>query len=474
MAIATINPATGETLKTYEPLSDEALEDKLARAAAAWTSYRRTSPEERSGWLRAAADVLDADTDTVAELMTTEMGKTLASAKAEVGKCAKGLRWYAEHGPAMLEPERRDAGAVGATEAYVVHQPIGVILAIMPWNFPLWQAMRFAAPALMAGNVGLLKHASNVPQTALYLEEVFRRAGFPDDVFQTLLIGSGTVERVLRDDRVAAATLTGSAPAGQSVASIAGDVLKKTVLELGGSDPFIVMPSAHLDKAAEVAVTARCQNNGQSCIAAKRFFVHTDVAEEFTRLFAEKLGALTVGDPMAEGTQVGPLATESGREDVDKYVKDAVEKGASVVVGGERPDGPGWFYPPTLLTGITPEMDLYAEEVFGPVAALFTVDSLDEAIEIANSHPYGLGANLWSEDEEERAQFIRDVASGMAFINGMVASYPDLPFGGVKQSGYGRELTELGMREFMNAKTVWIGGPSSEQDEGDTAGAASE
>ncbi|MDP9392675.1 MAG: aldehyde dehydrogenase family protein, partial [Actinomycetota bacterium] len=269
-------------------------------------------------------------------------------------------------------------------------------------------------------------------------------------------------------------TLTGSAPAGQSVASIAGDVLKKTVLELGGSDPFIVMPSAHLDKAAEVAVTARCQNNGQSCIAAKRFFVHTDVAEEFTRLFAEKLGALTVGDPMAEGTQVGPLATESGREDVDKYVKDAVEKGASVVVGGERPDGPGWFYPPTLLTGITSEMDLYAEEVFGPVAALFTVDSLDEAIEIANSHPYGLGANLWSEDEEERAQFIRDVASGMAFVNGMVASYPDLPFGGVKQSGYGRELTELGMREFMNAKTVWIGGPSSEQGEGDTAGAASE
>ena len=474
MAIATINPATGETLKTYEPLSDEALEDKLARAAAAWISYRRTSPEQRAGWLRAAADVIDADTDTVAELMVTEMGKTLAAARAEVGKCAKGLRWYAEHGPAMLEPEHRNAGAVGATEAYVVHQPIGVILAIMPWNFPLWQAMRFAAPALMAGNVGLLKHASNVPQTALYLEEVFRKAGFPDDVFQTLLIGAGTIERVLRDDRVAAATLTGSAPAGQSVASIAGDVLKKTVLELGGSDPFIVMPSAHLEKAAEVAVTARCQNNGQSCIAAKRFFVHSDVAEEFTRLFAEKLGALTVGDPMAEGTQVGPLATESGREDVEKYVQDAVDKGATVVVGGQRPDGPGWFYPPTLLTGITPEMDLYAEEVFGPVAALFTVDSLDEAIEIANSHPYGLGANLWSEDEGERAQFIRDVASGMAFINGMVASYPELPFGGVKQSGYGRELTELGMREFMNAKTVWIGGPSSEQGEGDTAGAASE
>jgi succinate-semialdehyde dehydrogenase/glutarate-semialdehyde dehydrogenase len=474
MAIATVNPATGETLKTYEPLSDEALEEKIARAATAWTSYRRTSAEQRAGWLRAAADVLDADTDAVAELMTTEMGKTLAAAKAEVGKCAKGLRWYAEHGPALLEPRRYDAGAVGAQESYVVHQPIGVVLAIMPWNFPLWQAMRFAAPALMAGNVGLLKHASNVPQTALYLEDCFRKAGFPEGVFQTLLIGSGAIEKVLRDDRVAAATLTGSAPAGQSVASIAGDALKKTVLELGGSDPFIVMPSANLDKAAEVAVTARCQNNGQSCIAAKRFFVHADVAEDFTRLFAEKLGALKVGDPMAEDTQVGPLATEDGREDVERYVQDAVDKGATVVVGGQRPDGPGWYYPPTLLTGITPEMALYSEEVFGPVAALFTVSGLDEAIEIANSHPYGLGANLWSEDEAERAQFVRDVDSGMAFVNGMVTSYPELPFGGVKQSGYGRELTELGMREFMNAKTVWIGPPSSEHGDGDTAGAASE
>ena len=474
MAIATINPATGETVKTFQPLPDDALEEKLARAATAWASYRRTSPQERAGWLRAAADVLDSDGAAVAELMVTEMGKTLAAAKAETGKCATALRWYAEHGPALLEPERKDAGAVGAVEAYVVHQPIGVVLAIMPWNFPLWQAMRFAAPALMAGNVGLLKHASNVPQTALYMEELFRKAGFPEDVFQTLLIGSGTIEKVLRDDRVAAATLTGSAPAGQSVASIAGDALKKTVLELGGSDPFIVMPSADLEKAAEVAVTARNQNNGQSCIAAKRFFVHRDVAEEFTRLFADKIGALTVGDPMDADTKIGPLATESGREDVEKYVQDAVDKGASVLVGGRRVDRPGWFYEPTLLTGITAEMDLYFEEVFGPVAALWTVDTLDEAIEIANSHPYGLGANLWSEDEGERAQFIRDVASGMAFVNGMVTSYPELPFGGVKQSGYGRELTELGMREFMNAKTVWIGPPSSEQGEGDTAAAASE
>jgi succinate-semialdehyde dehydrogenase/glutarate-semialdehyde dehydrogenase len=474
MAIATINPATGETLKTYEPISDEALEEKLARAAAAWASYRRTTPQQRVGWLSAAADVLDAEQDTVAELMTTEMGKTLASAKAEVAKCATGLRWYAEHGPALLEPTSYDADAVSAEQAYVVHQPLGVVLAIMPWNFPLWQAMRFAAPALMAGNVGLLKHASNVPQTALYLEQLFRKAGFPDDVFQTLLVGSGTIERVLRDDRVIAATLTGSGPAGQSVAAIAGDALKKTVLELGGSDPFIVMPSADLDKAAEVAVTSRCQNNGQSCISAKRFFVHADVAEEFTRLFAEKLAALTVGDPMAEDTKIGPLATESGREDVERYVQDAVDKGATVVVGGQRPDGPGWFYPPTLLTGITPEMDLYGEEVFGPVAALFTVQSLGEAIEIANSHPYGLGSNLWSEDEDERTEFIRDIASGMAFVNGMTTSYPELPFGGIKQSGYGRELTDLGMYEFMNAKTVWIGPPSTEQGDGDTGAAASE
>ena len=474
MAIATINPTTGETLKTYEPLSDEALEDRIGRAAAAYRSYRRTSVEDRVRWLRAAADVLDADTDAVAELMTTEMGKTLSSAKAEVGKCATALRYYAEHGPAMLEPQRLDADAVGAQQAYVVHQPLGVVLAVMPWNFPLWQAMRFAAPALMAGNVGLLKHASNVPQTALYLEEVFRKAGFPDDVFQTLLIGSSTIERVIRDDRVVAATLTGSAPAGQSVASIAGDALKPTVLELGGSDPFIVMPSADLDAAAGVAVTSRNQNNGQSCISAKRFFVHRDVAEEFTRLFAEKIGALTVGDPMDSGTDVGPLATESGLADVEAYVEDARAKGATVVVGGARVDRPGWFYEPTLLTGVTPGMDLYAEEVFGPVAALWTVDSLDEAIEIANSHPYGLGSNLWSEDEDERAQFVRDIESGMAFVNGMTTSYPELPFGGVKQSGYGRELTELGMREFMNAKTVWVGAPSSEQRAGDSAGSANE
>ncbi|MGY1624753.1 NADP-dependent succinic semialdehyde dehydrogenase [Geodermatophilus sp. SYSU D00965] len=474
MAIATINPATGETLKTYEPLSEEAIEEKLERAAAAFAQYRLTSPRQRAGWLSAAADVLEADTDQVAELMTIEMGKTLASAKAEAAKCVKALRYFAEHGEDFLQPQPADAEKVGAVEAYVVHQPLGVVLAIMPWNFPLWQAMRFAAPALMAGNVGLLKHASNVPQTALYLEELFRKAGFPADVFQTLLIGSGAVERVLRDDRVVAATLTGSNAAGEAVARVAGEVVKKTVLELGGSDPFIVMPSADLDKAAEVAVTARCQNNGQSCIAAKRFFVHADVAEEFTRLFAEKLAALTVGDPMDDGTKVGPLATESGRDDVERYVQDAVDKGATVVTGGKRVDRPGWFYEPTLVTGVTPDMAVYSEEVFGPVAALFTVADLDEALRIANDHVYGLGANLWSEDQGERLRFIRDVQSGMAFVNGMVTSYPELPFGGVKQSGYGRELTEVGMYEFTNAKTVWIGPPSSKQGEGDTGKAASE
>jgi len=456
MAIATVNPATGETVQTFDPLSPADLEDKLARAAAAAATYRLTSVDDRIGWLRAAADVLDRETDDVARLMTLEMGKTLSAAKAEATKCARALRHYAEHGPAFLLPRPADAEAVGAKQAYVTYQPIGVVLAIMPWNFPLWQAMRFAAPALMAGNVGLLKHASNVPQTALYLERLFREAGFPADVFQTLLISSGDVEKVLRDRRVAAATLTGSGPAGQSVAAIAGDALKKTVLELGGSDPFLVMPSADLDRAAEVAVTSRCQNNGQSCISAKRFIVHAAVADRFEELFAAKLAALVVGDPMDEKTDVGPLSTSDGRDDVEELVADAVGKGARVVVGGSRVDGPGWFYPPTLITGITPEMRMYREEVFGPVAALYRVPDLDAGIALANDVDFGLGANIWTNDEAERERFVRDAQAGMVFVNGMVTSYPQLPFGGVKDSGYGRELTDLGMHEFMNAKTVWI------------------
>ncbi len=457
MAIATTDPRTGEVLKTYDDLTPEQLEDKLARASAAANSYRLTSFEQRAGWLRAAADVLDGRTDEIAELMTLEMGKTKAASAAEIGKCAAGLRFYAEHGADFLADEDVEPGAVGAVRAYGHYLPLGVVLAIMPWNFPLWQAMRFAAPALMAGNVGLLKHASNVPQTALFMEELFVEAGFPADVFQTLLIGSKGVDAVLRDDRIAAATLTGSEGAGVAVAKTAGEVLKKVVLELGGSDPFIVMPSADLAKAAKVATTSRCQNNGQSCIAAKRFIVHADVYDQFAELFAKELSALVVGDPMEDGTDVGPLATEQGRSDVEELVKDAVDKGATVVVGGARPDRPGWWYPPTLLTGVTEEMDMYREEVFGPVAQLHRVDTLEQAVQVANSTRFGLGSNAWTTDAQEQELFVRDLQSGATFINGMTASFPALPFGGVKASGHGRELAAHGMREFCNLKAVWVG-----------------
>ena len=327
----------------------------------------------------------------------------------------------------------------------------------MPWNFPLWQVMRFAAPALMAGNVGLLKHASNVPQTALYLQELFSRAGFPDGVFQTLLIGSKKVEAVLRDDRVVAVTLTGSGPAGSSVASIAGDEVKKSVLELGGSDPFIVLPSAALGRAAEVGAVARSLNNGQSCIAAKRFIVHADVADEFERLFVEQMASKVVGDPMDVRTEVGPLATEQQRADIVELVDDATAKGATVLCGGRVPDGPGWYYPPTVLTGITPDMRVHAEEVFGPVATLYRVATIEEAIELANGTDFGLGANAWTNDRAERERLITELEAGMVFINGNVTSYPELPFGGIKTSGYGRELTAHGIREFCNLKSVWVG-----------------
>jgi succinate-semialdehyde dehydrogenase / glutarate-semialdehyde dehydrogenase len=457
MAIATISPVTGETLKSFDELTPEELENKLARAEAAAESYRLTSVQQRAGWLSKAADNLEHEADSVSELITSEMGKTLRAAHEEVAKCVRGLRFYAAKGPEFLRNLDGDAGAVGAKQTFVSYQPIGVVLAVMPWNLPLWQAMRFAAPALTAGNVGVLKHASNVPQTALYMERLFREAGFPDDVFQTLLISARRVEQVLRDDRVKAATLTGSEPAGRSVGTIAGSVIKKVVLELGGSDPFIVMPSTNLERATDVAVKARTLNNGQSCINGKRFFVHTDIYDAFLDKFVAKMGALVVGDPMDPATDVGPLATESGRDDVETYVEDAVGKGAKALVGGKRPDGPGWFYPPTVLTNITPDMKMYHEEVFGPVAQVFSVSSVQEALELANGHPYGLGSNLWSEDQAEREAFIRDVQSGMAFINGNTTSYPEIPFGGVKLSGYGRELADLGMREFMNAKTVWIG-----------------
>jgi len=457
MAIAAVNPATGEVLKTFDPMSDDQIEARLAAAVSGFEALRRTSFADRAGWMRAAADLLDAETDRVATMMTTEMGKTLKAARAEVAKCATACRYYADHSERFLADEPADASAVKASRAFVRYQPIGPVLAIMPWNFPLWQAMRFAAPALMAGNTGLLKHASNVPQTALYLGELFSRAGFPDGAFAALLVGSDKVEAILTDSRVRAATLTGSEGAGRAVAAIAGREIKKTVLELGGSDPYLVLPSADLDRAAEVAVTARCQNNGQSCIAAKRFIVHTDVYDEFAERFAERMAAVVVGDPMDDATVVGPLATEQGRRDVDEQVRDAVSKGAKLLAGGQVPDRPGWWYPPTLVADLTPEMRMWSEEVFGPVAGLYRASSYDDAVALANDSSFGLGANAWTQDADEQERLAADLNAGMVFINGMVTSYPQLPFGGVKNSGYGRELADIGPREFCNIKTVWVG-----------------
>jgi succinate-semialdehyde dehydrogenase/glutarate-semialdehyde dehydrogenase len=458
MAIATINPATGETVKTFEAATDAEVRQKIETAHERWKTYRLTSFDERATLMRATADLLEKEADDVARVMTTEMGKTVASAKGEALKCAKGMRYYADHAQAFLADEPlEDPSVVGASRALGRYQPLGVVLAVMPWNFPLWQVMRFAAPALMAGNVGLLKHASNVPQCALYLEDVFRRAGFPEGCFQTLLISSRQVEGVLRNPLVVAATLTGSEPAGRSVAAICGDEVKHTVMELGGSDPFVVMPSADIDKAVATAVTARVQNNGQSCIAAKRFIVHTDVYDEFAEKFTSKMRELRVGDPFDETTEVGPLATEQGRTDVEELVDDAVKAGATVLCGGQRPDRPGWFYPPTVIADISKDMRMYLEEVFGPVAALYRVADIDEALEVANATTFGLGSNAWTNDEAEQDRFIADLYAGQVFINGMTVSYPELPFGGVKRSGYGRELSAHGIREFCNIKTVWIG-----------------
>jgi succinate-semialdehyde dehydrogenase / glutarate-semialdehyde dehydrogenase len=456
MPIATINPTTGETVTTFTPATSDEIEDALGRAHRRFTEYRKTSYPQRAEWTRATADLLDAEADEVAAMMTLEMGKTLSAAKAEVLKCAKGFRYYADHAEAMLADEPADPAAVGASKAYARYQPLGVVLAVMPWNFPLWQAVRFAAPALMAGNVGILKHASNVPQCALYLADVIGRGGFPDGCFQTLLISSAEVEAILRDPRVVAATLTGSEPAGRSVAAIAGDEVKHTVLELGGSDPFIVMPSADLDAAAEAAVTARVQNNGQSCIAAKRFIAHADIYDDFAAKFTERMAALKVGDPTDADTVVGPLATEQGRVDVEKLVEGAVAAGAVVRCGGKRLDRPGWFYPPTVITDITRDMPIFTEEVFGPVASLYRAADIDEAIDIANATSFGLGSNAWTNETSEQQRFIDDIEAGQVFINGMTVSYPELPFGGIKRSGYGRELSAHGIREFCNIKTVWI------------------
>lgn len=456
MAIATTNPFTGQIEQEFEAHTDAEVEQRIAAAQAAFVQLKNTTFAQRAEWMHAAAQLLEDDVEPLARIITIEMGRPIVGARAEVLKCAKGLRFYADRAEEFLADEAlADPASVGASAAGTRYAPIGIVLAVMPWNYPLWQVLRFAGPALMAGNAGLLKHASNVPQAAIYLDTLFERAGFPVGAFHTLLIPASRVEKVLRDPRVKAATLTGSEPAGRSLASIAGSEVKHVVLELGGSDPFVVMPSADLEKAASVAVTARNQNNGQSCIAAKRFIVHTDAYDEFVRLFAEKVAALTVGDPLDEATQVGPIATESGRDELEGQVADAVAKGATALVGGYVPDAAGWFYQPTVLTGVTPEMRLHLEEAFGPVATVYRVADRDEAVAIANGTTFGLSSAVWSQDAEEQDWFVRNLDAGAVFINGMTASYPELPFGGVKDSGVGRELAAAGIREFCNLQTVW-------------------
>jgi succinate-semialdehyde dehydrogenase/glutarate-semialdehyde dehydrogenase len=453
MTIATTNPTTGETLRTFQPLSDGEIEQKLQRAADTFAQYKRTPLQQRTQWLSRTAGILEAEKDKLGRLMATEMGKLVQAGRDEAAKCAWACRYYAEHGVRLLADE---VVQTNATRSYIHYQPLGVVLAIMPWNFPFWQVFRFAAPGLMAGNVGLLKHASIVPQCALAIEDMLRRAGFPEGAFQTLLIGSEKIPQLLDDPRVAAATLTGSTPAGSQVASQAGKAIKRTVLELGGSDPFIVMPSADLEQTAKVAAQARTINNGQSCIAAKRFIVHERIYDEFERRFVRAMESLKVGDPLDETTQVGPLATEQIRQGVDEQVQEMLKMGARLLTGGKRLKRPGFFYAPTVLADIPPGSPAQRDEIFGPVASLFRAHDLDDALRIANDTPFGLGSSIWTNDQGEQARFIEEIQAGMAFVNSIVASDPNLPFGGVKQSGYGRELSEYGMREFQNIKTVWI------------------
>lgn len=453
MAIATINPATGKTIKTFDALTDSEIEVKLQRAALAFTKYRNVPFSERSRMMLNAAEILEKEKDALAQLMTTEMGKPIRAAVDEALKCASGCRYYAEHAERFLADE---TVATSGASSYVRYLPIGPILAVMPWNFPFWQVFRFVAPALMAGNVGLLKHASNVPQCALYTEDILLRAGFAEGVFQTLLIPAGKVDGLLNDRRIVAATLTGSEEAGIQVGISAAKRIKKVVLELGGSDPFVVMPSANLEKAVETAVKARIVNNGQSCIAAKRFIVADSIADAFEQKFVERMKALKVGDPFDPTTDVGPLATEGGIADVEQLVAKSVEMGARVLTGGKRLSGPGNFYPPTVLTNIPYNSPAYGEEIFGPVACIFRVKDVNEAIRVANDTRFGLGASAWTNDPAERERLINELDAGMVFINGMVASDPRIPFGGVKASGHGRELGPYGIREFVNIKTVSI------------------
>jgi succinate-semialdehyde dehydrogenase / glutarate-semialdehyde dehydrogenase len=453
MSIATINPATGKTIRTFEPYSAARIDETLDRAAAAFATHRRTSFADRSRWMLKAVDLLEAECRELGRLMTLEMGKPIKAAVAEAEKCATACRYYAENAEHFLadQPVEMEGG-----ESWVAFQPLGVVLAIMPWNFPFWQVFRFAAPALMAGNVGILKHASNVPQCALAIEDVLRRAGFTPDAFQTLLVGSDAVEAIIGDSRVAAVTLTGSEGAGRSVASAAGRNLKKSVVELGGSDPFIVMPSADLGAAVSTAVTARMINNGQSCIAAKRFIVHEQVYDDFLKQFVARVAAVRIGDPMDESTELGPLATAAIRNELDAQVRKSVTAGAKLLTGGKTLDREGFYYAPTVLTDIPADAPAAHDELFGPVASVFKATDLAEAVAIANGTSFGLGASAWTRDEAERDRFVADIESGLLFINGMVASDARLPFGGVKNSGFGRELGEFGIREFVNIKSVRV------------------
>ena len=453
MSIASVNPATGETIATFEPLTSAAIEGKLQRAVEAFRINRERSFADRAERMRKAAEILDTRAPEFAKTITLEMGKPIKSAVAEVLKCALVCRHYAEHAERYLADEHVKTDA---KESYIRIEPLGAVLAVMPWNFPFWQVFRFAAPALMAGNVGLLKHASNVPQSAMAIEAIFREAGFDEGEFQTLLITSEQVSALLDDERVKAATLTGSEPAGASVAASAARRIKKSVLELGGSDPFVVMPSADLDAAVKTGVKARIVNNGQSCIAAKRFIVHEDIAAEFERRFTAAMEALTVGDPMDEATDVGPLATPQILSDIEKQVDASVAAGAKLLTGGKRIGERGLYYAPTVLTEIPREAPAYAEETFGPVAALFRVKDIDEAIHLANATPFGLGASVWTNEKSEVNRFVSDIESGQVFVNAMVASDPRIPFGGVKHSGFGRELGVYGIREFVNIKTIWV------------------
>lgn len=453
MAIATVNPATGETIQTFEALSDVELEQKLALAQTTFDHYRWTSLAERSQHLHAAAAILDKDKERFAKLMTLEMGKPLKAAIAEVEKCAMVCRFYADHAAEFLQDV---SSQTDASRSFVRYQPLGVVLAVMPWNFPFWQVFRFAAPALMAGNVGLLKHASNVPQCALAIASILHQAGFPSGAFQTLLVGSATIAPLMADDRIKAATLTGSEPAGASLAAAAGRQIKKVVLELGGSDPFIVMPSANLDAAVRTAVTARMINNGQSCIAAKRFIVASAIADEFEEKLVAQYKDLKVGDPILPDTDVGPLATPDILQDLVQQVQAIVREGAKILIGGERLERPGNYFPPTIITNIPAHSKLGKEEFFGPVALLFRVTNIEEAIHLANSTPFGLGSSVWTQDIPEQERFINEIEAGCVFINDMVKSDPRLPFGGIKRSGFGRELGIQGIHEFVNIKTVWV------------------